>query len=472
MNSKLLVFLIIALVCAEALHRIPLKKVQKKKNIPNGLRIQHITKVLQSRYSSEAGSVDVPLTNYADAQYFGEVSIGTPPQTFELLFDTGSSNLWVVSSDCDFTDLACYDHNLYYSSDSSTYVSNGESFNITYGTGSLTGYLSQDTVNLGGLIIKNQTFAEAVQQPGLTFVLAQFDGLLGMAWQRIAVDNVVPPWFNIVGQGLVSQAMFAFWLNRNVNATAGGELVLGGYDTDHFTGDITWVGLSGHDYWRFNLTDFLFNGKSQGFCTNGCQAVADTGTSLLAGPSDIVANINKAIGATGLISTECETLVSTYEKEIIYGIQNNIPPSTICTNITLCPGPTCGSCVSILSFLESAIPSYADAELIQYIVSEVCNFLPSPMGESVVPCNKVSTLPNVAFVMGGTNFVLTPDVYIVQEGAGAEQLCLSAFIGLDIPEFPLWILGDVFIGQYYTIFDSGNSRLGFATINADYVPKL
>jgi len=64
------------------------------------------------------------------------------------------------------------------------------------------------------LCVKDQTFGEAVHQPGITFIAAKFDGILGMAFPSISVKNVMPVFYNMISQGLVNDEVFAFYLDR------------------------------------------------------------------------------------------------------------------------------------------------------------------------------------------------------------------------------------------------------------------
>jgi phytepsin len=410
-----------------------------------------------------------PISNFLDAQYYGEISIGNPPQYFNVVLDTGSSNLWVPSIQCPWYEIACDLHHKYDHSKSSTYKANGTNFQIQYGSGAMSGFLSADNVVIAGLTAKGQLFAEAVAEPGLAFVAAQFDGILGLGFDTISVDGVPPVWYTLLAQSQVAEPVFAFWLNRDPSGISGGELVLGGVDESHYTGDFTYTPITKEGYWQFLAHDFLINGKSMGFCpAGGCKAIADTGTSLLAGPSKIVAQINKMINATGILESECDMLVNQYAGQIIQYILQGLQPDQVCSAVNLCPGGSCQLCKVLVSTIDAILGTDPSEQEIVALLKYICTYLPSPQGEATVDCKTLPSLPTFDVVIptanGPKTFTLKPEDYILKQSMGPEETCISGFIGLDIPApyGPLWIMGDVFLGPYYTKFDFGNKQLGFA----------
>ena len=226
-----------------------------------------------------------------------------------MVLDTGSSNLWVPSSQCNA--IACFLHQKYDSSESSTYHKNGSAFDIQYGSGSLSGFVSQDTFEIGDLKVKHQDFAEATNEPGLTFAFARFDGIMGLAYDTISVNHIVPPVYNMVNDGQLDENLFAFHLgDTSEDESYGGEVTFGGIDKSRYTGKITYLPVRRKGYWEVNLDSFSFGDETLDLEDTG--AAIDTGTSLIALPSTIAELLNKQIGAkksfNGQYTIDCEAV--------------------------------------------------------------------------------------------------------------------------------------------------------------------
>jgi len=243
---------------------------------------------------SATGTYTVVINDYQDAQYYGSVDIGTPAQSMRVVYDTGSSNLWVNNIKPGWFSK----HQRYVHKDSSTYVKNGSTFNIAYGSGPVAGEYSRDTVNIGGVQLDNYLFAEADDVSGLgpAWGAGHFDGISGMGWDDISVDGVETPLRAMVSSGHLDENVFAFYLG---SGGADGELVLGGVNSAHYTGDFTYVplkamtqGLLG--YWELDLEDIQIGGASVSTCRKG---IVDSGTSLMVLPSDDIAAVAAAVGA-------------------------------------------------------------------------------------------------------------------------------------------------------------------------------
>ncbi|KAI9654592.1 MAG: Vacuolar protease A [Alyxoria varia] len=254
---------------------------------------------------TEGGS-PVPIENFLNAQYYSPIQVGNPAQEFKVVLDTGSSNLWVPSSEC--SSIACYLHNKYDSSSSETYRPNGSDFEIRYGSGSVKGFISQDSVELGELKVKDQDFGEVTQEPGLAFAFGRFDGILGLGFDTISVNGVVPPFYNMIKQKLLDEPLFAFYLGDTNKDGDESEATFGGIDKSRYTGEMTKLPLRRKAYWEVDLDAITFGDQTAEIDNTG--AILDTGTSLLALPSTLAELLNKEIGAkpgfNGQYTIECD----------------------------------------------------------------------------------------------------------------------------------------------------------------------
>lgn len=222
------------------------------------------------------------------------------------MLDTGSSNLWVPSSECG--SIACYLHQKFDHDSSKTYRPNGSDFEIRYGSGSVKGYISQDQMQMGELTIKNQDFGEVTQEPGLAFAFGRFDGILGLGYDTISVNRIIPPFYQMVNQNLLDDPVFAFYLGDSNKEGDDSEATFGGIDKSRYTGDMTKIPLRRKAYWEVDLDAISFGDQTAEIDSTG--AILDTGTSLLALPSTLAELLNKEIGAkqgfNGQYTIECD----------------------------------------------------------------------------------------------------------------------------------------------------------------------
>lgn len=209
-----------------------------------------------------------------------------------MVLDTGSSNLWVPSHSC--WSPACWVHSTFKSDESSTFAKNGTTFDIQYGSGGVKGIESGDNVALGGITVQGATFGEATTLSGISFLAAQFDGILGLAFDTISVNHVEPIFYAMVRQKLIEDASFSFFLTKEAGQ-AGSELVIGGVDPAYAKSEFKYYDLAMENYWFINMTGLSIGDYST---QDNLHAIVDSGTSVIVGPKDIINKMTAQLPAT------------------------------------------------------------------------------------------------------------------------------------------------------------------------------
>lgn len=262
---------------------------------------------------------------------------------------------------------------------------------VQFGTGSIEGFLAQDTFTLGPVRVHDQTFGQIKRSTGSVFVTGKFDGILGLSFPSLSAHAYKPVFDSVISQKLLTDNMFSFYYSLLPKQNS--AIILGQPLKTMYTGDLTWISVSKPFYWEVNLVDIEYDGVSTRACVSPpCKAVIDTGTSLLTGPSAYTTRMIRQLGV-----------------------------DRACTNMD-------------------------SLKTITYILSDD---------------------------NGEYRFDVDPHYFVLKSQAkrsnGQPKFCRAGFMALDVPKprGPLFILGDVFMRKYYTVFDRDNQRIGLARAQSD-----
>lgn len=325
--------------------------------------------------------------------YYGEISVGTPPQTFNVIFDTGSSDLWVVSSKCE-SDI-CSSHRKFDHHQSNSYNSEKEdedeeeTIEVDYGTGSVQGHLGKDTVALanGKIVISDQVIADAYTL-SRDFIGSPFHGIFGLGLSGLSSSQHDPPFQSMVDQSLVDQPVFSIYSQHNA-----GEIDFGGIDSNRFEGEISYVDNIDTSYWMMSIDSMEFEGQS----FQDRKAIIDSGSTLI------------------IMNKQDATL---YHQSI--------------------PGAA----------------SNGD-------------------GTWSFPCKNVNTLGPLTIKSGDTTLSIPPEKLFLTPMTTASKNCLSGISEQEIESGnDHWILGDVFLKNFYTVCNKRREGGENIYINANFYRYL
>ncbi|KAM3418792.1 hypothetical protein BST61_g4762 [Cercospora zeina] len=302
--------------------------------------------------------------------------------TWDLVVDTGSSNLWCgAQSPCEAT---------------SSGRSTGGSFQVSYGSGSVSGNEYTDKVSFGGLTVRSQSLGAATSSSGFSGV----DGIIGfgpadLTQGTVSNANTVPTFMdNLYNQGTIAREVLGVYFHPESGSDTddtNGELTLGGTDSSKYSGSIqyfpTLTSGSAARYWGISISSFTYGSTN---LASNAQGIVDTGTTLIYIPTTAY---NKFLSAAG--------------------------------------GKTDSS-------------------------SGLASFTTKPTG-------------NFGITFGSTTYNLTPAQYLVPTSQ-------YSFYGLSSGKYYSWIsdggsssvntiIGQKFLENYYSVFDTTGSRIGFATRN-------
>eukprot|EP00929_Paragymnodinium_shiwhaense_P035491 TRINITY_DN19142_c1_g1_i1.p1 TRINITY_DN19142_c1_g1~~TRINITY_DN19142_c1_g1_i1.p1 ORF type:complete len:401 (+),score=75.80 TRINITY_DN19142_c1_g1_i1:124-1326(+) len=258
----------------------------------------------RKRVASNARRVALPLKGSVPngtrsnhpSEYYGKISVGSPPKEFVVLFDTGSGNLLLPSSLCD--SQACLKHNRFNSSVSKTaktiaFLSKpltevGEDgdldiVSLAYGTGEASGVIIRDQICVEK-VCTTVNMVSATDESDAPFGSAPFDGIMGLGLPSLSEGQTFNVLQSMIQSKSVKLGLFSVFLGRTEQEPS--EILFGSYRRELAQHEPVWVPVRPTGFWEVPLDSMAINGDVHD--VGNASVVLDTGTSLLAGPTDAI----------------------------------------------------------------------------------------------------------------------------------------------------------------------------------------
>lgn len=363
---------------------------------------------------------------------------------YNVVLDTGSADFWLADSGCS----GCPDGiQTFDATSSSTFANLSESFSITYGSGSASGYLVSDTVQMAGFEVQGQTFGmrilvSSVDRPddvavGVCTTVesglidSPVSGLLGLAWKGLSSSGATPFWEQLYESNVLDSPVMGFHLSRYLNVSQasalepGGTFTLGALNTSLYTGDVDYQDLAQSNlYWSLSIANATVNGNTVSISSGDTEAVIDTGTTLIGGPSTDVANLYSHISGSEALT---------------------------------------GADDGYYSYRESG-PHIAVYSLLMHMSPQACD-----------------TSVSLEFSFGGPSWAVSSDDFQLYENG--DGTCVGAVFVYEssssepsgpgsggpfkrATSSPAWIVGDSFLKNHYVAFRASPPSVGFAKLSA------
>mmetsp|Transcript_11522 Transcript_11522/g.25346 ORF Transcript_11522/g.25346 Transcript_11522/m.25346 type:complete len:457 (+) Transcript_11522:130-1500(+) len=242
---------------------------------------------------------DHPVAVKKKTSYYGQISVGSPKQDFLVVFDTGSGNLLIPSTECE--DEACTKHHRFspersgtlkkVSCDGSGALKEDE-VAIRFGTGQVWGTCVTDRICLGNLCSEGSLII-ATSETTQPFGSFRFDGVLGLGTAAMSQGKN----FNLLdlfkdSKGL-QKSLFSVFMSDSDEESS--EITFGKVKDEHLSTAILWSRVSRDTgYWEVKLDDLHIGETAQQLC-QGCYAAVDTGTSEIGGPPEVVTELARRL---------------------------------------------------------------------------------------------------------------------------------------------------------------------------------